>query len=75
MFLAKVALAAAGVSSAGVEKMVGRDGIEPPTPGFSDLEMGGTIGHYRTPSGSISGPCRHFRLGPFPIAPDGDRWF
>jgi len=23
-----------------VEKLVGRDGIEPPTPGFSDLSLG-----------------------------------
>jgi hypothetical protein len=26
------------------KEMVGRDGIEPPTPGFSGLGMGGTIG-------------------------------
>ena len=57
-----------------LEKMVGRDGIEPPTPGFSGLGVGGTIGHDWTPSGRISGSCWHFRLDLFPMAPDSAQW-
>src|SRR5207248_635245 len=30
------------------EKMVGRDGIEPPTPGYSDLGVIETIDHHRS---------------------------
>ena len=51
--------------------MVGRDGIEPPTPGFSGLGRDGTIGHYRTLYGSISGCCRYFGS----VRSDRGRWY
>jgi hypothetical protein len=56
-----------------LKEMVGRDGIEPPTPGFSGLEMGGTIGHYPTPGFSgleMGGTIGHY---PTPVRVDRRR--
>src|SRR5207253_9985020 len=56
-------------------KMVGRDGIEPPTPGFSDLGGVGTTGRYRMTLRGIpaSYPTTVTELRP--ITPDAVRWF
>jgi len=49
------------------KEMVGRDGIDPPTPGFSDLGGVGAIGRYRLTLRGIT------ELRPIP--PDAVRWF
>jgi hypothetical protein len=73
-FRSRSARSAGKGASQVTEKMVGRDGIEPPTPGFSDLGGIGTIGHYPAALGSIPGFCRLFRLRLFRwrhVASDG----
>jgi len=54
-----------------LEEMVGRDGIEPPTPGFSGPGLGETIGHYRAQLETISALCAPLTPESFPIPPDG----